>query len=247
MKTIVKKILCISLLIICFSINSNAAQIEIVPSSSVITNVTVSTSYLTCRNLDSVNSTLGTTGLDPHLVTNADWGAVSYLAHSIYGVNATYDDSNKIGRVVTIEGIEFYSTTPNVTGVMNWGKRYTQTASLENTLTSKGDEEAIKSALDSSTDGANTYKNIVLLIKNKDTKYVENLKSNKTAGFAMHEVSGQNDLSLGFSWYGNNIVSPVCIRAKLFYYTVGAGGWEAGNLSTGKASSATFRPAIWNL
>lgn len=250
MKTMVKKILAISLLGICFSIKCNAAQIEIVPSSSVLTNVTVSTSYLTCRNLDSLNSTLGTTGLDPHLVTNADWGAVSYLAHSIYGVNATYDGSTKIGRIVTIDGIEFYSTTPNVTGVMNWGKRYTQTASLENTLTSKGDEEAIKSALQSSTDGSNTYKNIVLLVKNKDTKYIENLISNQTTGFAMSETKSLADeYGLGFNWYGNNINSPMCMRINLLNYSVGSQlSWRSGTLSSGSASSdTTFRPAIWNL
>ena len=105
------------------TIKSNAA-IQIVPTSNIITNVTVSTSYKTCRDLDSLSSTLGTTKLDPHLVTNKDWGAVSYLANSAYGLNATYPDldgdEGKVGIKKTINGVNYYSTTPNVTGVMNW-------------------------------------------------------------------------------------------------------------------------------
>ena len=125
----IKKISILAIfLVMILAVKSNAA-IQIVPTSEVLTNVTVSTSYKTCRDLDSLSSTLGTTKLDPHMATNKDWGAVSYLANSAYGLNATYPEADidsqegKVGVKKTINGISFYSTTPNVTGVMNWRRK----------------------------------------------------------------------------------------------------------------------------
>jgi hypothetical protein len=192
------------------SIKANAAsQIEIVPTATGIRNVNVSTSFVTCRNLDSLNSTLGTTALDPHLVTNADFGAVSYLANSVYGVGAdghtAEQTQGKCGKLITMDGINYYSTTPNITGVMNWGANpnsttYTQTASLLSTATA-----------DTITN-EDTKTNVTSLLSG-GTKYVDRLTSSgSTKGMAIGETSGWGKWN-GF--YSDNNY-PVCIRNGLF-------------------------------
>ena len=148
MKKLLKVIL-ISIIFMSIIVIKSYAAVQIVPSNTRITNVTVSTSFQTCRDMDSMNSTLGTTHLDPHLATNKDWGAVSYLAHSVYGVDAQYDTPSsgqgKIGKTVNIQSGEttytFLSTTGNATGIMNWGGTnstavYSQTTGILSTADS---------------------------------------------------------------------------------------------------------------
>ena len=242
MKSIIKISVLSVISIMLLTIKSNAA-IQIVPTTSIITNVTVSTSYKTCRDLDSLSSTLGTTKLDPHLATNKDWGAVSYLANSAYGLNATYEqcDQGKVGLKKMINEIEFYSTTPNITGVMNWGGdpyttfRYSQTSSLLSSITDSNEK-------------------IDLLFNNKNTKYVESIQSNNTIGMSIGEVSGWGRLN---NFYSSNTY-PMVLRCGLFGYTVGrdwegnytnikgSGGQKPGSTG-GSDSRVTFRPVIWNI
>lgn len=54
----------------------------------------------------------------PHLVTNKDYGAVSYLSNSIYGTNTAGKNS---GVEIQINGVKYRSTTGNASGIMNWG------------------------------------------------------------------------------------------------------------------------------
>ena len=68
------------------------AAVEIVPSKTgdgkdAIVNTTVSNSYLLCQGMKNTGESLKGTTVKPHLATNKDWGAVSYLSNSIYGTN----------------------------------------------------------------------------------------------------------------------------------------------------------------
>lgn len=193
----------------------NASQIEIKPNSKGIRYITVSQSYVTCRNLDSLSSTLGTTELDPHLVTNKDWGAVAYLANSDYGVGAnghtTAKDSGQglSGKEISLDGVKYFSTSGNATGVMNWGANpnettNTQTASLTSNLTQ----------LSQITDEV-TKENVKILVGNIGTRYVESVGS--TMGMAMSEISGWGRLS-----YISTLVNyPIVVRNGLFGFYKG--------------------------
>ena len=132
-----KKIIIISILAMLVLGQASYAAIEIVPSkdgkgTDGMTRSSVSNSYLVCQNMKNAGESLNGTTVLPHLATNADWGAVSYLANSIYGTNT---EGANTGKEITIDGVKYYSTTGNETGIMNWGAnpnvtRYTQTAGL---------------------------------------------------------------------------------------------------------------------
>ena len=167
--------------------------------SNVLVNSTVSNSYLLCQQMKNSGESLYGTTVKPHLATNKDWGAVSYLSNSIYGTNTV--GGNK-GVEVEINGVTYFSTTGNASGVMNWGvNKYktlnTQTAGLVDTYTS----------------GNN---NVTELYNNRETDYVEYINpttNSLTKGMAMHETK---------SWYntdsrwGNAISNPGSIREGLF-------------------------------
>ena len=114
------------------------AALEIKPStaanaSEVFTNSSVSNSYLLCQKMTEKGESLYGSTVVPHLSTNKDWGAVSYLSNSIYGTNS---EGQNTGVKISIDGVDYYSTNGNATGVMNWGvncyndRLYSQTASL---------------------------------------------------------------------------------------------------------------------
>ena len=220
--------------------NLSYATVEIVPSKTgdgkdAIVNVTVSDSYIMCKGMKTnTGESLKGTGVDVHLSTNKDWGAVSYLSNSIYGTNGAGGDT---GKAVTISGVNYYSTTTNITGVMNWGAnpnatRYTQTAGLLNTYES----------------GNN---NFTELYNNRETKYVEFIKPTvaaDTKGMAMQESNGLYSSSFRINTYTYSAGSS---RQGLFsgYFGVGNGGYggDGGCGVSGAAYDAvTFRPVIWN-
>jgi len=212
------------------------AAVEIVPSKNgkgtdAIVDTTVSNSYLLCQGMKNAGESLKGTSVKPHLATNKDWGAVSYLSNSIYGTN-TQGGNN--GIEVTIDNVKYYSTTTNITGVMNWGSnpnvtRYTQTAGLIDNY-------------DPSRSLAKDY--VVELYTNKDTKYVDfiNLQQNdSTLGMALGETKN----------FYNSAISrdndhPVSIRRGIFKCNMGANEGIAGIVRGLKSNTTTFRPVIWN-
>lgn len=99
------------------------ATVENKPGGTVHTSISVSDSYQICYEMR--NDALGNNSLDPHLTTNADWAAAAYLGLSAYGSVRSKD-----GTSVSIEETNYYSTTNNITGIMNMGVKLTQTASL---------------------------------------------------------------------------------------------------------------------
>ena len=112
---IIGSLLLICLFILCFSTISNAA-IEIKAGTTRHTNINISTAYQYCYDMRSATSTLGINSLDSHLSLNADWGATAYLGASTYG-----GVRNNYGTIVKINEANNYSTTNNITGVMNLG------------------------------------------------------------------------------------------------------------------------------
>ena len=129
-----KKVILINIAIILIILLGRAsyAAVSIVPGTDAMTNISATDAYLSCRNMKNIGESLYGTTVEPHLTTNADWGAVSYLSNSAYGTNTAGGDT---GIIVNIEDVDYYSTNGNITGVMNWGSNpkktlFTQTACL---------------------------------------------------------------------------------------------------------------------
>ena len=231
-----KKIVIISLLTI-FSIIAvipksygalNSKPTTKIDGSNVLVKSTVSNSYLLCQQMKNSGESLYGTTVKPHLATNKDWGAVSYLSNSIYGTNTA---GGNTGIEVEINGVTYYSTTGNASGVMNWGSNkyktlYTQTAGLINTYTSEND-------------------NVTELYNNRTTEYVEYINSRDkslTIGMAMQEISG---ISNAIVDVGSN--SKDASSARCGFFKISFGNHNYTSASNGAASSSvTFRPAVWN-
>ena len=199
--------------------------------SNVLVKSTVSNSYLLCQQMKNNGESLYGATVKPHLATNKDWGAVSYLSNSIYGTNTAGQNT---GVEVTINGVTYYSTTGNASGVMNWGINkyktlYTQTAGL----------------IDNYTSGNN---NVTELYNNRDTEYVEYINpttASLTIGMAMQETSGK----FGSFTTATSSAYPCSIRGGLFAggfgYNYGA-GYQIAPASGSVYNNVTFRPVVWN-
>ena len=212
------------------------AGIESKPGTTAWTNISVSDAYGLCYDLNSGGSTLGDCNLDPHLALNKDWGAVAYLAVSGYGAVTT-----ATGPSISIDGMEgYYTTTGNITGVINLGKTaYTYTSGS----IAVGLEEDSKN---------NQYR--TNLIKNKDTRYVEILPdagketAENTKGMAIVETNGWFGSK---SSYGPTTGVAMVVRCQGVLVFYGGYGYDNGRVSASFDGSAqnrfTFRPVIWNI
>ena len=171
----VKKFLIIFIITCAIATVSNAA-IEIKEGKGYHSNITATDAFDYCKNMDAT-STLGSNDLDPHLILNADWGAVTYLAYSAYGTCSAYAAKNysggASGPTIKLDGKTYYTTTSNRTGVMDFHCSYgyglyTYTASL--------------------LDGGTTNANMASLVKYQGTKYVDTITLGNTRGMAIDET-----------------------------------------------------------
>lgn len=173
-----------------------------------------SSAYQLCYDLKGADSTLGTNQVDPHLMLNKDWAAVVFLAMSTYG-NADINNLNPI----TVNGETRYCSNGNNTGVTGY---YVKSSSQS---------QITASILEESNTTNNIYSN---LVNNRNTKYVENLKSPST---------DESNRGLGFN-EGRNIVYnfnsnyPVQEKRTQFNYD---------NTTINSNKTNLFRPAIWNI
>jgi hypothetical protein len=191
---------------------------EIKSGTSTKTGLTVSQSFAYCYNLRASSTTLGNNTLDPHLTLNSDWGAVLYLAASVYGVDTTTND--------TIQA----STTGNESGVKNLGANATFTSSLFGGIVED-----------------NSYRiNLEKFVGTKYVESTDTSNSaSSTRGQAIGETSGWNStyndlaktacpVTVRKNAFGN-------YSAQGYKYYLGVGRGNDGN-----ATYATFRPVIWN-
>lgn len=207
---IIGSLLLICLFILCFSTISNAA-IEIKAGTTRHTNIDISTAYQYCYDMRSATSTLGINSLDPHLSLNADWGATAYLGASTYG-----GVRSASGPTVKVNGANNFSTTNNITGVINLGAT---------------------NSFVSSTIGANMYTCLEGINKHIGTKYVEKLEIpytvENTKGMSLTEITGWYNLKPAV--VANNY--PILNRKQIF---------GTMNNNGAAHSSITYRPVIWN-
>ncbi len=86
------------------SCDNKDIDIYSLPDRNSISNISISTAYLQASNMNKNNNIYGLDkNTKPHVLTNLEWGAISYLTNSIYGIN---------DNVLS-------STTGNITGVFD--------------------------------------------------------------------------------------------------------------------------------
>lgn len=219
-----KKIILSTIIILSITFIStiSKAALEFKPSTSEnLYTQEPSQAFQLCYDLKNADSSLGTNQVDPHLMLNKDWTAVSFLSMSTYGKGNTTARSN----ILTIDGGTWYSSNDNFTGVCvsNYNFMFGE---LTSSLTENYDGTTMKTQ----------YTNI---INKQNTRYVETIKI---------PLQDKANKGLGFGEGTNNTISednlklyPLIARStKYFVY----GDY---NLYTGSSAFNYFRPAIWNI
>ena len=221
MRKIKRVMLLIVVFMIAVSIKGNTASakyvIQSVPDKAAWTNINVSDAYDACQDLNTDVSSLGhTENLKAHLITNADWYAVSLLTYSAYGNRSSSD------------------TTGNKTGVMSFGTKYTFTSSLMEGSTTTTDRKSLY-------DNINTP--FVESVKNKTNRSLNMpgrglLETEKISASFGSDSNYQNSLSAPVVCR-SNLFGFTLGRE---HSNIELGGGSFGN----SRSDVTFRPVIWN-
>lgn len=203
--------------------------------NTVLTGKTISEFFDMALQMKDAGQALEGTSLDPHMATNKEWAAVSYLSNSNYG---TAGEGKSTGMAVTINGNSHYSTNDNITGVIDWGKNRTFTAGI-----------------------ISTYENITdETVKNNGKSIIDNIGDANKVDTLMIDGNYKNAIAAtgwftGDAWgkwfiYGNTRYNfPYSVRKDNFGIMVGGptdGSMEGDRLRTsnGAAAETTFRPVL---
>lgn len=198
--------------------------------NTVLTGKTISEFFDMAKQMTDAGQALEGTSLDPHMATNKEWAAVSYLSNSNYG---TAGEGKNAGMTVTINGNSHYSTNDNITGVIDWGKTHSFTAGVLSDANTQITDDTIKA------NGKSLLENIE-----------DNSKIDK-----IDQIS--NDQMAINGWYGSNVFKknnyayPYSGRKGLFSFEGGyyegntPGDWYFVDIAKGYASTRfTFRPVL---
>lgn len=207
------KILIIALVGICLGTTISNAAIEIKPGSASSPTAKGTTAYEYCYNMRAFSSSLGANSLDPHMSLCKDFGAVAYLGASGYG-----NVRNNNGYSIAIDGISYYSTTKNATGVMNLGKNQPSLAAI---YTQVANQDGLRN-----------------LYNNRNTKYVESIED-ITLFYTIEGSLGMN-VAETKQWYNSSFSNMS--NTNSLYRVSGV----FGSNSVGHNSTTTYRPALWN-
>lgn len=210
----------IALLLYCtnsYGVESGTVRMQI-NGGAAWTNINISESYAECESLNSPTSTLGTSALQAHLTTDADWSAMAIFSVSQYG-GAT---SNSPG-----------TTNGNSSGIYNVGSNWTQSTGILSTA-NKNSTPYISGLFNE--DGS-----VKKYIKQWSTTRAET----NFVGFQDSSAQGTYGWMGGTTWWGTSTSYPVSIKNGLFGVDIGNYGYGY-ETSGGAFSNVTFRPVIWN-
>lgn len=208
----------IALLLYCtnsYGVESGTVRMQI-NGGAAWTNINISESYAECESLNSPTSTLGTSALQAHLTTDADWSAMAIFSVSQYG-GAT---SNSPG-----------TTTGNSSGIYKVAGNWTQSTGILSTA-NKNSTPYISGLFNE--DGS-----VKKYIKQWSTTRAET----NFVGFQDSSAQGTYGWMGGTTWWGTSTSYPVSIKNGLFGVNVGV---TSSVTSGGAFSNVTFRPVIWN-
>ena len=196
---------------------SNAA-IEIKAGTTTNTHTTTTNNaFQYSYDMRYPTSSLGNNSLDPHLATATDWGGAAYLALSGYGTVAS-----EHGNTISINSTNYYTTTDNITGLLNFGNRKTSVSCYAEDQDSNDNTSKLYQASNS---------RLVNVLTN-DT--VED-----TIGMCLRETYNWYHTDFFYHWPTNDW--PMQIRIGVMHtgrFNGSGTGWNGDGV--------TYRPAIWN-
>ena len=147
---------------------------------------------------------------DSHLIKNSEWGAVSYLGQSQYGLNGTNIRINNLtlnNSVPTIYAVTGYASktsddagaTSSTSGVYKWTEKYGQAASCTGTIygiydMSGGTWERSAAIVNNGNGNLNTYGKAIMnaLNNGKSSEYVTVYPKGETSGQSLDDASNSN-------------------------------------------------------
>lgn len=200
--------------------------VAIKPTGNVYTSITLSNAFDQCLAMKASGGALAGSNVDVHMANGKEWGTVSYFSNSPYGTNTVGQNT---GIAITVGGTQYLSTNGNATGVMDWGKTVSYTAS-------------VVSVYNSINTSGTAYSNGRSVIENAGTSLVD-LFSASTPPYSV----GANTWYHNNSWcvFDGNTDEPFAVRNGLFGF-IGGKKWGHDGMD-GKANNAiTFRPVFFN-
>ena len=147
---------------------------------------------------------------DSHLIKNSEWGAVSYLGQSQYGLNGTNIRINNLtlnNSVKTIYAVTGYASktsddagaTSSTSDVYKWTEKEGQTASCTGTIygiydMSGGAWERSAAIVNNGNGNLNTYGKAIMnaLNNGKSSEYVTVYPKGETSGQSLDDASKSN-------------------------------------------------------
>ena len=147
---------------------------------------------------------------DSHLIKNSEWGAVSYLGQSQYGLNGTNIRINNLtlnNSVKTIYAVTGYASktsddagaTSSTSDVYKWTEKDGQTASCTGTIygiydMSGGTWERSAAIVNNGNGNLNTYGKAIMnaLNNGKSSEYVTVYPKGETSGQSLDDASKSN-------------------------------------------------------
>lgn len=91
------------------------------PNKNSLTNISISNAYLSTNNMLKKGNIYGLVNGNSHVLTNLEWGAITYLANSSYGIGKNLENNGKYYK----NNLDS-STTGNITGVFDMVGSYNQ-------------------------------------------------------------------------------------------------------------------------
>ena len=233
--------------------------IKIQPGVNSWRKITVNNIYTKCLNYDK--DTLKDESLNSHMMKNTEWGAVAYLAQSVYGKNTEVwinPNSNYLtghaGSGPSVEGTT--STSPYNSGN---GPQASTTGNVYGVYDMSGCSTEYTAAYVNNGNGSLTSNAARLINGASYTKDVytkgsaDNSQTNYAVatskyGDAIFEMSNNFAISNG-SWYHDMMYYPknslpIFYRGGNYSHTVSAGMFAINNQSGTAVGDTTFRPVL---
>lgn len=250
-------------------------QLRIKPNVTNWREITIDNAFKVCRNLTNEGNSLEQTTVDAHMIKNTEWGAVAYLARSIYGKNSIiwnnpyYTNEKNSSSITGLCGETPNSSQTNLTNTYKYnadngeGKKGTNASTTGNVYgiydMVGGSWEYVAAYLGELVENDDTLKSKMQNLYNAPLKYKdlykgisnnskENFNKNTDKyGDAIYEiVSDQSLIGTDGYWYPETEYN-VFIRGPFARHPSGENIFEFDAWSIGEVNhEGTFRPTVIN-
>ena len=235
---------------------TNASGLRILPNVVSLRYNNISNMWYSLRSMEQSNNVFGISNSDSHMMKNSEWGAVAYLSHSKYGINAE----------IRINNNKAYTTgcgaaTANASGSANCDNAYGTVTSYPQSTTGN-----ISGIFDMSG-GAWEYVMGNYGNQTSSSGFTADWFTNNSKYYDLYDSSiftGNNSTNMAFcslttcgghalnetkNWYSDtanfvNSSGPWFSRGGSYYSTSNAGAFNAYNNNGGSYNGSSFRGVL---